>query len=422
MENSHLSYYVWYHKLFGKTLKGKKALSFYGSYKAFYEAITSGNDETGILRSAPLGKYTSFSLVDAEKVIDTCEKNGWEIITSDSEFYPSELLEISDYPHILFVDGKKEVLTRNVKFAIVGSREAKPEAEIIAHNAAYNLASTGAVIVSGAAVGIDSAAHLGAVRSGGETIGVLGCGLGNEYMKRISAFYDEMKQSGVYITELFPFEHSTRASFPDRNRIISGLSRGVLVACAAEGSGSLNTASHAKKQKRSIFVPAPEVCFSEGCNSLLSDGAYVLYNAGDMAYPNMKFYKEGSFNPVYCNKPISIGANDTKYEDMALPKRGKSSSDVKSSVNSAEKASVNKSADKRSTPPAVKKEDKKNEFMSLLSENALKIYDIIDEKTIHPDELVNLTSMNAVSVQIAISELETFGFIKCLPGGYVCKS
>lgn len=419
-----LQYVIWYHKLFGKTKKGRDALKFYGSYEDMYKAITSGNDETGIVSSAPVGKYLSYSLIDAEKVIETCEKNGWHIIPSASEDYPSELLEINDYPHLLFADGKKEILTKNVKFAVVGSRAAKDEAEVIAYNSAYNLASTGAVIVSGAAVGIDSAAHLGAVKSGGATIGVLGCGLGHSYMKKISEFYDEIKQSGVYVSELMPFEKNTMSSFPDRNRIISGMSRAVLVVCAAKESGTLNTVAHAKKQKRSIFVSAPEICYSEGCQMLLDEGAYAFYNAGDMAYPNWSRYKEGSFNALYCNKPVSAKLSTVKREDMALPKRGRKTEKTSQAENSLSSVTEENSPDitgnaVTKTPSAEKTET--DALLLSVSETAADVYKSLGENTVHTEELSMSASYDVWDIQTAIGELEAFGLVRCLPGGYVEK-
>ncbi len=419
-----LQYVIWYHKLFGKTKKGRNALKFYGSYEDMYKAIVSGNDETGIVSSAPVGKYLSFSLIDAEKIIDTCEKNGWHIIPSTSEDYPSELLEINDYPHILFADGKKEVLTGNVKFAVVGSRAAKDDAEVIAYNSAFNLASTGAVIVSGAAVGIDSAAHLGAVRSGGATIGVLGCGLGHSYMKKISEFYDEIKQSGVYVSELMPFEKNTLSSFPDRNRIISGMSRGVLVVCAAKESGTLNTVAHARKQKRSIFVSAPEICYSEGCQMLLHEGAYAFYNAGDMAYPNQSHYKEGTFNALYCNKPVSVNSGTVKREDMVLPKRGrkaqKTSPDEKPLSPLAEENSSDITAEAVTKTASEEKTDK-DALLLLVSALASDVYKSLGENALQTEALAQSMTRDIWDVQTAISELEAFGLVRCLPGGYIEK-
>lgn len=407
-----LVYILWYHKCFGKTLKGRKALQHYGGYKELYDAIFQGNEETGLLKNAPAGKYTSFSVIDAEKVLWTCEDNGWQIISCDSPIYPKELLEISDYPHILFADGNAEHLKNPVKFAIVGSRESAADAMEIACNSAYNLSKTGATIVSGAALGIDSAAHIGAIKSGGGTVGVLGCGLGNGYMNRIGELYNEVKLDGVYITEMFPFEDVSRSSFPDRNRIISGLSRGVLIACAAKGSGSLNTAKHAKKQKRRIYVPAPEICYSSGCEQLLNEGAYTFYNAGDMAYPFRDFYSDGTFNENYCNKPVTVPADSVKRDDMALPKKEKRK-------NSGKVPEQKTTADEKGEGSVKRREKSEITLPEYLSDTAKAIYEQIADGPMSTDDLTEKLGLTVVKVQIAVCELEAERLIKTSAGGRI---
>ncbi|MBQ6898361.1 MAG: DNA-processing protein DprA [Clostridia bacterium] len=409
-----LLYVLWYHRCFGKTQKGRKALSHYGGYKELYEAVYNGSEETGLLKNTSADKFRSFSIVDAEKVLWTCEDNGWQAISCTSPLYPARLLEISDYPHVIFADGDVSCLANPVAFAIVGSREATEKAEVIAGNAAYNLSKTGAVIVSGAAFGIDSAAHRGAINAGGKTIGVLGCGLGDSYMDRIGSFYDEIKNNGVYITELFPFESVTRGSFPDRNRIISGLSRAVLVACAAEGSGSLNTAAHAKKQQRRIYVPAPEICYSAGCEQLLEEGAYIFYNAGDIAYPFRECYSEGTFNDNYCNKPVSVARGALKYDDMALPKKNK-----KKRVAPVTKE-TKLPADNflQETKIRDKKEEKQTDApYPALNGTAKEVYELLADGALGTDDIVKMLGTDIVSVQLALFELEAEQLVRTIPGG-----
>ncbi len=411
-----LLYALWYHRCFGKTQKGRRALLHYGSYKGLYDAVYDGSEETGLLKNTAADKFTSFSIIDAEKVLWTCEDNGWQAIACTSPLYPRLLLDIPDHPHVIFADGDISCLSEPVAFAIVGSREAAENAEVIAGNAAYNLAKTGAVIVSGAAFGIDSAAHRGAINAGGKTIGVLGCGLGNGYMDRIGSFYDEIKSNGVYITELFPFENVSRSSFPDRNRIISGLSRAVLVACAAKGSGSLNTAAHAKKQQRRIYVPAPEICYSAGCEELLNKGAYTFYNAGDIAYPFRECYIEGVFNDNYCNKPVTVARGVLKYDDMALPKKnkkkkdvpGRNEDDIPSDIFSLEKIKRNEEEEKKiKAPPPV------------LNGTAKEVYDLLADGALGTDDIIKMLGADIVSVQLALFELEAEMLVKTIPGGLI---
>lgn len=403
-----LSYAVWYHKLFGKNKTAKKALSFYKSFEALYDALMNDRDETGFSDKIKPGKLSSFSLFDAELVITECEEKGWKIIPSYSDDYPKQLLLIDDYPEILFCDGRTRVLKKSMTVGIVGSRNAVADAEIVARNASYNLAKTGAVIVSGAALGIDSCAHLGAVEAGGFTVGVLGCGLGSSYMNRIGEFYDKVKENGCYVTELFPHTNASKFTFPERNRLISGLSRALLVACAAENSGSLITAELAKKQKRRVYAVAPEICYSSGCEKLLGEGAYSFYTAGDIAYPMRELYDEGAFSDLWCNKPVTVKGNDVKREDMALPKK-------KTKASSEKKASP----EKREEKPPEKREEPK--MLPKLSENAKRIYELLGEEAVSTDSLTGLTGLKINQVLTGVGELTVYKLIKQLPGAKIQK-
>ncbi len=408
-----LAHIIWYHRMFGKNKKAKKTLEIYGSYEALYEAVINERDTTGITERAKPGKYTSFSLLDAKLIITECEEKGWEIITKDSEYYPKQLLTIEDYPEVLFCEGNKEVLKKSMTVGIVGSREAAPTAEVIAHNAAYNLAKTGAVIVSGAALGIDSAAHLGAIDADGFTVGVLGCGLGSSYMNRIGEFYDRVLEKGCYITELFPYTNASKFTFPERNRIISGLSRALLVACAAENSGSLITAGLARKQNRRVYAIAPEICYSVGCERLIADGAYSFYNAGDIAYPLKEFYDEGTFNDAWCNKRVADMKNSIKREDMALPKK---------KTASEKPVSPKKQTVKKTEAEAVP--EKKEAAVSLLpplSDSARRIYDLLGDEPVVTNSLVALSGLKINQVLMSVSELTLYKLIKQLPGSRIQK-
>lgn len=405
-----LSYIIWYHRMFGSTKKGQKLLAFYdGDYIKLYEAVINECDESGITDGMPRKKFKDYSPIDAYKELGTCEVYGWDVISCKSPYYPKDLLDTDTYPHILFCDGNKEILSRAVKFAVVGSREAHPDAEIITRNAAYNLAKTGAVIVSGAALGIDSCAHLGAVESGGETIGVLGCGLGSEYMKRIGSFYERVKENGVYVTEMFPFQNASKYSFPERNRLISGMSKAVLVACAAEKSGSLITAECARKQKRRVYAFSPDICFSTGGKKLIEDGAFVFYNAGDIAYPFKEYYEEGRFDDTYCNKPVN-NISSEKKEDMAIPKKAAAKTSPKTPKKKEEK-----------TAEAESKVKEVKELPDTLSDEAVMIYGLLGDEPVIIDSLVEKTGLRINGVLIAVSELETEMLIKTLPGSRVEK-
>lgn len=412
-----IEYIVWFHRVFGTSLKSHKALDYYGSCEELYRAVMSGNDTSGLTVGMPSSRYEAFSILDARKIVDLCEEKGWDIIPHNSELYPAELKSIGNYPVMLFAHGKKDVLTRPVKAAIVGSREADEVARKIAYNAAFNLSKTGITVISGAALGIDSCAHLGAVDGAGETIGILGCGLGSSYMDRIGDFYDKVMEHGVYITEMFPFENASKYTFPERNRLISGMSRAVLVACASEKSGSLTTAAKAKKQNRRVYAVAPEIYRSKGCEQLLMNGAYYFYNAGDIAYPLREHIPPDSFNEYYCNRPVSASFCNVQNDNTVTAVRKKDSLFSQSSAESIiSRAKAAAAAKKETEAP-----EKNKELPDTVSDNAKRIYSVLGNEPVQRDSLVSLTGLRIPQVLSSISELETFGFIKTLPGGRVEK-
>ena len=404
MAYDEIAYIIWYHKMFGATKRGKKLLEYYGDdYQALYSAVINERDKSGITDKMPIKKFQSYSLLDAREEVYYCKDCYWEIISCRSPYYPKELLETDSYPHILFCDGNLDVLTRSVKFAVVGSREAHEDAQIMTRNAAYNLAKTGAVIVSGGAFGIDSFAHLGAVEAEGETICVLGGGFASSAMRRLGDFYAMLRKKGVFISEYFPETEPTKYTFPERNRLISGMSKAVLVACASEKSGSLITAEMAKKQKRRVYAFAPDICCSSGCKKLIDEGSYVFYNAGDMAYPFRDFYDEGVFDDTYCNNPVN-NISAVSKEDMAIiPKKAVK----KSSAKTAAKAERASDEEIQSAP---------RELPEYLSADARLVYDAMGNEPVIIDHLVAKTGLRINNVLIAVSELEMEMLVKCLPG------
>ncbi len=406
-----LCYHLWYQKVFGKTKGPARVLKEYGNIKDFYEAVISGKENASA--SEPrLKAARQYSLIDADDVIAVCEKRGWDIITKDSEFFPPLLREISDCPRLLFAHGKKEVLARSAAFALVGSRNLSEKAEKLTRNAAYNLAKTGAVIVSGAALGADSAAHRGAIDAGGETVAVLGCGLGNNYMNRIGSLYDDILAHGVFVTEMFPFEDASKFTFPERNRIISGISRAVLVTFAEEKSGSLITAELAKKQNRRVYALAPEIYSSDGCNALLADDAYIFYNAGDMAYPFKDTYDEGFFKDGYCNRSVTLGTEDTS--EVKPEKKKSSEKDA-----SKKKKSLEEKKETHKEP--VKKEQTEEEISSSLSEEARKIYLSLGDDSVVINSFVTTLGIPSNRLMASVFELKFAGLVETIDGAKVQK-
>lgn len=204
------------------------------------------------------------------------------IITLLDPRYPNLLLEIPDPPILLFVKGDVELLNAP-QLAIIGSRQASPQGKEIAFDYAKALASLGLVITSGMAMGIDAAAHRGALTTG-KTIAVLGTGLAVIYPRQHLSLSEQIRSSCAMVSEFPPYCPPKPIHFPKRNRIISGLSRGVLVVEATLRSGSLITARFALEQGRDVFAIPGSIynSMAKGCHDLIRNGAKIVDSIADI--------------------------------------------------------------------------------------------------------------------------------------------
>ena len=218
----------------------------------------------------------------AERECELLARSGARIVTLLDADYPRSLLEIPDPPPYLYVKGSLTGLEPAV--AVVGSRRASSYGLLATRRLAGDLASHGITVVSGMARGVDTAAHRGALSGGGRSVGVLGCGVDVVYPPENHELFAAMEEKGGLVSE-FPLGTLPLAeNFPRRNRIISGICRGVLVVEAAERSGSLITAQYALDQGREVFaIPGNITCSSSrGTNRLIKQGAKLVETVEDI--------------------------------------------------------------------------------------------------------------------------------------------
>ncbi len=219
----------------------------------------------------------------AQEEVEQAVKKEITIIACDDPLYPSLLKNIHDPPVVLYVLGNPELL--NCKgIGIVGSRAATHYGSSIAEQMANSLARQSFTIISGMALGIDTAAHKGTLAAEGRTIAVLGCGLDVIYPPSNSRLHDYIVSTGAVVSE-YPFgTKPDNFRFPARNRIISGLSLGIVVVEAANRSGSLITASHALEQGREVFAVPGRIdsVKSAGTHTLLQQGAKLVHSVNDI--------------------------------------------------------------------------------------------------------------------------------------------
>lgn len=247
-------------------------------FTAPHEEIVAGTGEAcaALLRQGP-----------AEPMLDHALEWGaapnHHLIALDDPRYPALLRELAVPPLVLYVQGRVELL-QAPGVAIVGSRNASAQGLEDARGFARALSGAGLVVTSGLALGIDAAAHRGGLEAAGSSIAVVGTGADRIYPSRNKDLAHELAQNGAIVSEFALGTPPAKGNFPRRNRLISGLSRGVLVVEAAVNSGSLITARYAAEQGREVFaIPGPiHSPLSKGCHRLIQEGAKLVETAQDI--------------------------------------------------------------------------------------------------------------------------------------------
>ncbi|MBQ2847074.1 MAG: DNA-processing protein DprA [Clostridia bacterium] len=277
-------YWVWLSLALGPSTRNDAILSSFMTAKKIFEASEEKRISEGVFTKLQLEKLRKVKLEDAERIVGICKKYGWDIVTPGDLIYPAGLRKLTDMPLALYVDGDISCLRGKVIIGVVGTRKPCYESIAITRKISSDLTKAGAVVVSGGALGIDSAAHEGAIEGGGKTVCVLGCGLGTDYLRENEALRREVSRNGALVTEYPPMTGASRQTFPARNRIISGMSHGVLVVEAGEKSGSLITAKRAAEQSRDVYaIPGSILTTSyTGANALIRDGAKAVAGARDV--------------------------------------------------------------------------------------------------------------------------------------------
>lgn len=313
-----------------------------------------------------------------DKIFKDCKENDIKILPITSNDYPDILRSIYQPPLVLFVKGQMPDFDNDPSICIVGPREASDYGVKAAFSLGYRMAKAGMIVVSGSAVGCDSAAHRGALRANGRTVAVLGCGIGNSYLSKNKELRDEIALSNCLISEFPPFAPVKLFSFPVRNRILSGLCDATVVVEAAEISGALSTARHANEQGREVFVIPGNPSFDcyKGSNKLLRDGATPLIEAADI------------FNEYLVHYPDKIDVKRAYEKEKSVQK-------PKSEEN-------NKKFQKKSAEG--------------LSKEAKIVYNYLNKQQFTADDIYG-TNLSDDDIISALTELEIEHYIKAVPGG-----
>lgn len=392
-------YWIWLQLALGAGFRAGMVIEVWNSPKSLYEADNSKRRLSGCLNSWQLRKLEETKLENAAKVLETCRTNGWQVITPQQEEYPARLRSLDDFPLALYLWGTLPDIDAEVCISMVGTRKASCYGIEVAARLSTGIAKAGAVVVSGGALGIDTAAHHGALASGGCTIAVLGCGFGTDYLMKNEGLRKAIAANGCVVTEFPPFMQASKYTFPIRNRLISGLSLGTVVVEAAVKSGALITARFAQAQGRDVFAVAGSVIdpANGGTNRLIHDGAKPVFCVLDVLeeYTGQYYGKlrlEGAEQPLSNAAPMDGQTNLWKTEEPAANK-------TVAVQNIIKKASGSKNGGESALA---------GQIPDTLSPQAQRVWKAMREET-HVDTITGLTGLAPRQVLSALTELEMNG-------------
>lgn len=356
------------------------------------------------------------NLIPAEEILDACGRENLNILTYQDATYPIKLKNIADPPLVLYYKGRLPEFDANPVVAVVGTRKASAYGLTTAKRMGYQIGKCGGILVSGMAFGIDGMAMSGALTAGGCVVGVLGCGADVVYPVSNRGLFRDAERYGCILSEFPPGTPPVKWNFPKRNRIISGLSNGVLVVEAPEKSGALITARQAAEQGRDVFAVPGNIDMPSfvGSNQLLRDGAIMVSSGWDVLseyearYPDKirKFDKPAQLS-AYGDEVCKAAAEGEKE----LPKV------AQKQLHPKKNSPLKKKLDKK----VIDKEQSGlysdvNEDLPKLSDEERSIVDCLKNGERLVDDVIAETGLTTGKLLAALTMLELKGVITRLPG------
>ncbi len=393
-----LMYMLWLSEAFPKgSRKPYRILSKVDSLEEFYEKGKEHWKHLGFLTSAELEAMEKTTLERSKEIVKSCKSAGIKITTILSKTYPKMLRNIYAPPIILYYKGNLSCLNESVSVAYVGTRYASDYSINTARKMSYNLAKCGCVIVSGCAVGIDSAAHQGAIDANGLTVGVMACGINVNYPTETAKLREEIiKTGGAVVSELPPGNPGSKHVFNVRNRLMSGMTHGTVVGQAPSKSGALLTANHAVEQGRDLFIVPPHDIYSDeyrGVVSLLRDGAKSVYDHTDIIV---------EYRDTYTHLIHTIEQDEKQVNMVQVPKKEKK-------VNKEmQKPQLDEVKEPKSEKPMAATQN--------LTQNQQKIYDVLSYDKKHIEQIASECQIAYKDVISALTMMEIMGVVVSYPG------
>ena len=397
-------YWIWLAELKGISLRNKRQLL--ETFRDPEEIFLAKSDS---LPHEIAKALENKDLSEAKAIQKTCARQNISILTYGDEAYPEMLRTLEDPPLVLYYQGTLPDWQAQPLIGVVGTRKASPYGLHTARLLSAQIAACGGMVVSGAAAGVDAASMEGALETGKPVVGILGGGVDVVYPAKNRELYRKTRENGCLISEYPPGSRPFGGNFLQRNRIISGISDGVLVVEAPARSGALSTANHAFSQGRDLFaVPGNvgvESC--EGSNGLLQEGAYAALSGWDV----VKIYE-----PLY---PDTV-----KYRQIDLQKRPQAP--LPKVAQQAEMPEKNRN--KMDAPAKIAIDNREESTYSVinkrptaLSDQESAVLDLVGTQPELPDSIMDRSDLPSGTVQSILTRLAIKGLVRQHPDGRISR-
>lgn len=399
-------FWIWLQLVFqSDSFRLEEILSIYSTPREIYDSSEETLRISNCFTVKERTKIKNTSLELAKEIYNQSIALGCTVLTPASEEYPNCLRNIYAMPLVLYVKGDLSIIKDFPAIAMVGTRDLSIYGKEASQSLTTSLARAGVVIVSGLAVGIDTICHTAALKAGGKTIAVLGCGIDYNYPASNMELKRIISENGAVITEYPPGTPPIGRNFPFRNRIISGISLGVVVVEASEKSGSLITAGHALSQGRDVFA-VPNSIFeplSKGTHKLIKQGAKIVTSPIDILEEYFHLYAEKM-------KTYGIDLQDstpTRYETK---------------IDNQSKRTVKKipGEDLCDIPEKPALKQVKKVPPAYLTKLQLEIYNLLDTQPISIEIIYTTLNLTIAETLSTLTELEIYDLVKAMPGRRFC--
>ena len=428
---SMLKYYVWLatRRNLGSATAGR-VLRHFGTVESAFFSSEEELRRVPDIRRDEVTALLDRNLAGASGILADCAQLGHRIITIQDAEYPERLRNIYDPPIVLYVKGRLPTIDEEAVIGVVGTRSCTPYGLKQAEDCGYELARRGLIVATGMAKGVDAAAALGALRGGGAVIGLLGCGLDIVYPpgKRSEQLHEDVAAVGALISEYPPGTPVHGTNFPIRNRILSGISVGVVVVEAPLRSGALITASRALEQGRDVFAMPGNVdsAASAGANALLRDGAIPMMTAGDIVEEYAELFPMRIKRGVMRKIPLDKKLENRLIADISEKHAKKTAASAQKSLDNPVPSNYNNSGKPISKTEDAEKQAAAAESVAMTLTGAEKtvfnalrrLLDSSSEARVHLDDIIVASELEAAAALGAMTMLEIDGAVEAHGGGY----